>query len=148
MKDLYTFPAIFETNDDGIAIYFPDLPGCLPCADNIEEAFANAKEALQLHLYGMEEDGEAIPEPTSISKIHPSVNQCLTLIEAWMPPFREKMLNKATNKTVAIPRWLDMLAKKNNVNYSHLLQISLKQYLGVSESTEHHLYGKKDNKSI
>ena len=130
MKDLYTFPAIFENNDDGIAIYFPDLTGCLPCADN------------------MEEDGEAIPEPTSISKIHPSVNQCLTLIEAWMPPFREKMLNKATNKTVTIPRWLDMLAKKNNVNYSHLLQISLKQYLGVSESTEHHLYGKKDNKSI
>ena len=58
------------------------------------------------------------------------------------------MLNKATNKTVTIPRWLDMLARKNNVNYSHLLQISLKQYLGVSESTEHHLYGKKDNKSI
>ena len=60
-----------------------------------------------------------------------------------MPPFREKMLNKATNKTVTIPRWLDILAKKNNVNYSHLLQSSLKQYLGVSESVESHFYGKK-----
>lgn len=49
MKDLYTFPAIFETNENGISVYFPDLPGCLPCADNMEEAFANAKEALQLH---------------------------------------------------------------------------------------------------
>ena len=78
----------------------------------------------------MEEDGEAIPLPTPISKIHSSVNQYLTLIEAWMPPFREKMLNKATNKTVTIPRWLDILAKKNNVNYSHLIQISLKEYLG------------------
>lgn len=145
MKYLYTFPAIFETNDNGISIYFPDLPGCLPCANNMEEAFANAKEALQLHLYGMEEDGESIPEPTVISQLHPTANQCLTIIEAWMPPFREKMLNKSTNKTVTIPRWLDILAKKNNVNYSHLLQASLKQYLGVRESTEHHFYGKKND---
>ena len=81
MKYLYTFPAIFETNDDGISIYFPDLPGCLPCANNMEEAFANAKEALQLHLYGMEEDGEPIPEPTFISQLHPTANQFLTIIE-------------------------------------------------------------------
>ena len=144
MKYLYTFPAIFETNDDGISIYFPDLPGCLPCADNMEEAFANAKEALQLHLYGMEEDGEPIPEPTFISQLHPKTNQCLTIIEAWMPPFREKMINKSTNKTVTIPRWLDILAKKNNVNYSHLLQASLQQYLKLRDSTEHHFNDKKN----
>jgi hypothetical protein len=37
-------------------IEYPDLPGCLSCADNEEEAFKMAKEALQLHLYGMEQD--------------------------------------------------------------------------------------------
>lgn len=64
MKDFFTFPAIFQVADDGISITFPDLPGCLPCADTMEDAFANAKEALQLHLYGMEEDSEPIPEPS------------------------------------------------------------------------------------
>ena len=133
MKDTYIFPAFFEINEDGITIYFPDLPGCLPCADTMEEAFHNAKEALKLHLYGMEEDGEAIPEPSKLQTLHTEPNQIVTLIDVWMPAFRAKMLNKATNKTVTIPRWLDMLAKKNNVNYSQLLQAALKQYLGLKD---------------
>ena len=122
MKDMYVFPAVFHVEDDGISIYFPDLPGCLPCADTMESAFHNAKEALQLHLYGMEEDEEAIPMPSRVSDVRLEANETLAMIEAWMPPFREKMLNKSTTKTVTIPRWLDIIARKEKVNYSHLLQ--------------------------
>ena len=50
----------------------------------------------------------------------------------------EKMLNKSTNKTVTIPRWLDILAKREKVNYSHLLQEALKTYLGVQDSAARH----------
>ena len=138
MKDTYVFPAVFHVADDGISIHFPDLPGCLPCADTMEIAFRNAKEALQLHLYGMEEDGEEIPEPSRVDHISLESCETLAMIEAWMPPFREKMLNKSTTKTVTIPRWLDILARKEKVNYSHLLQDSLKTYLGVKESTAQH----------
>ena len=38
MKDTYIYPAVFDISNDGISIEFPDLPGCLPCADTIEEA--------------------------------------------------------------------------------------------------------------
>ena len=139
MKDTYAYPAIFYEDSDGIAVEFPDLPGCLPCARTMEEAFKNAKEALQLHLYGMEEDGEAIPKPSHVSDIKPDDERgSIVMIEAWMPPFREKMLNKSVTKTVTIPRWLDILARKEKVNYSHLLQNSLKTYLGVNESTAQH----------
>lgn len=138
MKDNYIFPAVFDSDSDGISIFFPDLPGCLPCADTMEEAFKNAKEALQLHLFGMEEDREPIPEPTSIKDIKLEPGQTLAVIEAWMPLFREKMLNKSMNKTVTIPRWLDILAKKEKVNYSHLLQESLKKYLGVENNDISH----------
>ena len=48
------------------------------------------------------------------------------------------MLNKSTNKTVTIPRWLDILAKKEKVNYSHLLQEALKNYRGVQDSAAQH----------
>ena len=51
-----------------------------------------------------------------------------------MPPFRERMDNRATNKTVTIPRWLDTLARREKVNYSQLLQRALKSYLGVGEN--------------
>ena len=65
MKDRYSFIAILDYADDGISIEFPDLPGCLSCADrnNTEQALHNAKEALGLHLWGMEKDGEEIPAP-------------------------------------------------------------------------------------
>ena len=50
MKDTYIFPAVFHVDEDGVSVYFPDLPGCLTCADTMEQAFVRAKEALQLHL--------------------------------------------------------------------------------------------------
>lgn len=138
MKDNYVFPAVFDVDSDGISIFFPDLPGCLPCADTMEEAFKNAREALQLHLFGMEEDGEEIPEPTPVQDIKLEPRQTLAVIDAWMPPYRERKLNKSLNKTVTIPKWLDMLAKKEKVNYSHLLQDALKKYLGVENSDARH----------
>lgn len=138
MKDNYAFPAVFDIAEDGISIFFPDLPGCLPCAHSMEEAFKNAKEALQLHLYGMEEDEEDIPASSNPADIKCEQNQVLAMIEAWMPPFREKMLNKSLNKTVTIPRWLNILAEKEKVNYSHLLQSALKEYLGVNDDAIPH----------
>lgn len=133
MKDNYLFPAIFTIEENGVSVVFPDLPGCLPCADTMDEAVYNAKEAMKLHLFGMEEDGEEIPAPSDLLELTVKNGEILMVIEAWMPPFRERMLNKATNKTVTIPRWLDLLAKREKVNYSHLLQEALKSYLGVMD---------------
>ena len=100
----------------------------------MEQAFSRAKEALQLHLYGMEEDGETIPTSSPVGKIPLHAGETIAMIEAWMPPFRERMDNRATNKTVTIPRWLDTLARREKVNYSQLLQRALKSYLGVGEN--------------
>lgn len=38
-KDRYSYVAVFSYEEDGISIEFPDLSGCLPCAekDNTEE---------------------------------------------------------------------------------------------------------------
>ncbi|WP_077616794.1 type II toxin-antitoxin system HicB family antitoxin [Caenibacillus caldisaponilyticus] len=90
-KDRYLFPAIFNVADDGISIAFPDLPDCLPHAHTWKEAQKNAKEAMALHLYGMEEDGEEIPEPSDIQDIKTEKNQAVVLVEVWMPPYREKI---------------------------------------------------------
>ena len=45
----------------------PDLPGCVSVGDTLEEMNAMMREALEFHLEGMLEDGEAIPEPTTIN---------------------------------------------------------------------------------
>lgn len=131
-KDLYIFPAIFEYADDGISVEFPDLPGCFTCGETTEEAIKNAKEALELHLFGMEKDGEVIPNPTPIDKIKIEKNQVIVMIEALMPLVRMEMNNKAVKKTLTIPKWLNDIAEEKHVNFSLILQQALKDYLGIN----------------
>ena len=47
-----------EKCNDNYSVYFPDLPGCVTSGDTVAQAIEMAKEALQFHLWGMEEDGE------------------------------------------------------------------------------------------
>lgn len=62
----YKYQAIFDYDKDGITVTFPDLPGCITCGENDEEALKSAKECMALHLSGMEEDNDLIPEPTKV----------------------------------------------------------------------------------
>ena len=132
-KDRYVYPAIFTYAADGISIEFPNLTGCLPCARTTEDAMKNAREAMALHLYGMEQDHDPIPEPTPIDRLRTDHHQAIVLVEVWMPPFRDAIEQRAVKKTLSIPKWLDDIAVDHNVNFSHLLQKALKEYLGVED---------------
>lgn len=68
-KDKYVFPAIFSYDDDGVSVEFPDLPGCYTCANSTEEALKMAKDALGLHIYGLEQDNEILPLPSPINSL-------------------------------------------------------------------------------
>lgn len=129
----YAFPAFFYYDDDGISIEFPDLPGCLPCADSTESAFENAREALGLHLYGMEQDGEVVPEPSPIHDLKPDEGGTIAMIDVFMPSVRDKVKNRVVKKTLTIPAWLNSQAEAANVNFSQILQDGLKRYLGVQK---------------
>ena len=80
-KYCYVYPAIFTYEDDGISVEFPDLPGCLTCADTTEEAIKMAKEALGLHLYGIEEENETLPVASNIRDLSLEKNQIPILID-------------------------------------------------------------------
>ena len=80
-KDCYVYPAIFTYEDDGISVEFPDLPGCLTCVDTTEEAIKMAKEALGLHLYGIEEENETLPVASNIRDLTLEKNQIPILID-------------------------------------------------------------------
>jgi len=60
------YPAVLErAADGGFGVAFPDLPGCVSAGPTVQQAAAAAAEALALHLEGMAEDREAIPEPSA-----------------------------------------------------------------------------------
>ena len=103
-KDNYIFPAILSFDDDGISVEFPDLPGCLTFGDSTQEAINRAKEALALHIYGMEEDNELIPEPTDIKNLKLESNQIPVLIDVIMTIYRRAIENQAVKKTLTISK--------------------------------------------
>ena len=74
-------------------IAFPSFGCCsFPCAANMDEALKNAREALGLHLWSMEKDGDEIPEPTPITQIRCNANEVPAVIDVFMPPFRDKLI--------------------------------------------------------
>ncbi|MCK9443936.1 MAG: type II toxin-antitoxin system HicB family antitoxin [Tissierellaceae bacterium] len=130
-KDKYMYPAVFNYDDDGISVSFPDLPGCFSCADTDEEAMYMAKDAMGLHLYGLEDDSDEIPDPTPLNKVPLDINQRAVLVEVYMPLIRPAIENLSVKKTLTIPQWLNKLAEENKVNFSQVLQSALKEYLGL-----------------
>lgn len=132
MKDRYTFIAVLDYADDGISISFPDLPGCLPCAETTDEAVKNAEEALGLHLYGMEQDGEAIPEPSDIRSIKLEAGQVPMVVSVYMPLVRNRVQSVSVKKTLTIPAWLNDAATAQGINFSRTLQDALKQQLHMA----------------
>ena len=56
---------IIEKTATGYSAYVPDLPGCITVGDTKEEIEINIKEAIQLHVEGMREDGLVIPTPST-----------------------------------------------------------------------------------
>ena len=98
-NDNVVYPAILHYAEDGISIIFPDLPGCCPCAHTTQIALKNAKEAMGLHLWGMEQDDEEFPDPTPIEKLTFGKNEIPILIEAFMPVVRYHLSNKFVKLT-------------------------------------------------
>lgn len=131
MKDKYVYPAIFDYADDGISIEFPDLPGCLSCADTDEEALYMAEHVLGLWMLNLEEDKEEIPKPIKLNDIKIKPNQKTVLIGVWMPTIRKAINNKSIKKTLTIPQWLDVMAREKDLNFSFILQEALKKELRI-----------------
>ncbi len=57
---------VIEKRPNDHSAYVPDLPGCVATGDSIEEVENEIAGVIRFHLEGLEEDGIAVPEPTSI----------------------------------------------------------------------------------
>ncbi len=57
---------VIEKGEHNCSAYVPDLPGCIATGATVEEAKGRIREAVQLHLEGLREDGDAVPVPTTV----------------------------------------------------------------------------------
>lgn len=59
---MHRYLVVMEPAGVNYSAYVPDLPGCIATGDTRSEAEANIRDAIKLHLEGLEQDGDPIPE--------------------------------------------------------------------------------------
>jgi predicted RNase H-like HicB family nuclease/predicted RNA binding protein YcfA (HicA-like mRNA interferase family) len=64
-RSMKEYIVVIEKGVSSYGAYVPDLPGCVAVADTRAEVVRLIRESMDMHLKGMAEDGDPIPEPTS-----------------------------------------------------------------------------------
>ena len=62
------YAVIIERGPRNFSAFVPDLPGCIATGETLEETRQNMREAIEFHLDGLREDGEPIPEPSTLAE--------------------------------------------------------------------------------
>lgn len=122
------YPAIFtpyEDEEDGYAVEFPDLPGCVTGGDDMAEAIFMAEDAASGWVLTELEDGKKAPKASSLQSIHTEGKQFVNMIALDMDAYAAKYGSRAVKKTLTIPAWLNTYAEENNISCSLVLQEAL-----------------------
>lgn len=53
----------YDTDYDGFVVEVPDLPGCVSQGKSEAEALSNIREAIELYIETLREDGDPVPPP-------------------------------------------------------------------------------------
>lgn len=80
---------IHKERRSSYGVSFPDFPGCVSAGRTPEEAAEGAREALELHIKGLLEDGEQLPDPTPadavVAEVSKGEHAYLLFVEADLP---------------------------------------------------------------
>jgi len=110
------YPIAIEAgnNDHAFSVVVPDLPGCFSAGDTLDEAVDNAKEAVELWLETVIDDGGAIPEPHTLTE-HQATPEFAGWIWAVVAVDLAQLSDKAERVNVTLParvlRRIDAAAK-------------------------------------
>ena len=63
------YTIIVERGEKSYGAYVPDLPGCVAVGESEAEVEHLIREAIELHLEVLREEGSAVPEPRSVSAL-------------------------------------------------------------------------------
>ncbi len=64
---MYKYLVVVEQGSNNYSAYSPDVPGCVSAGDSVEETLEHFREALEMHLDGILEDGDPIPQMSSVA---------------------------------------------------------------------------------
>jgi len=125
------YPVCFYLEEDGsYSVDVPDLLGCVTQGGNLANAIEMAIDAASGWILSTLEDGEELPKPSKIEDIKLEYeNGMVNYVMLDIDSYAEKHGDKAIRKNLTIPAWLNTIAEKHNVNFSHVLQNALQAEL-------------------
>lgn len=60
---------VVEQGASSFGAYVPDLPGCVAAGETREEVLRLIREAIEFHIEGLKQEGQAVPPPSSTSEV-------------------------------------------------------------------------------
>lgn len=125
----YFYPAIFSKEGDAYNIKFIDFDDIFTFGIGLEDAYYMAQDA----LYNMlPEYKNKLPQPTiDYMKIKLNKDEFITMVELDVAEHERRISSKTVKTTVTMPEWLKNLADIKGLNYSKLLQESIKKELNL-----------------
>jgi predicted RNase H-like HicB family nuclease len=91
--------------DHAFGVVVPDLPGCFSAGDTLDEAFENAKEAIDLWCETVIEDGGMIPPGTSLA-FHQASAEFVGWVWSVVDVPVERYLEPAEKIDITLPKVL------------------------------------------
>ena len=130
------YPVVVEKADDGsFGMYFPDFLGTAILSLDITDGIRRAKEMLANLAIEKEEQNLPLPTPSAPEDITLlDASDRIVFIEVYLPPYRNESKNKSVTKNCTLPKWLRDAGEEAGLNFSQLLQTSIKDALGINES--------------
>lgn len=59
------YAVVIEKAGKNFSAYAPDLPGCVATGSSRAQVVRRMRDAIQLHIAGLREDGLPVPKPTA-----------------------------------------------------------------------------------
>lgn len=118
-------------SDYGVSV--PDLPGCISAGATVDEALAMVREAIELHLEGMIEEGGVVPLATPIEKLQTDPDYAggtWAIITVDESSLRLKFARIGITMPQRVLDAIDRHAKANGETRSGLLARAAVRYIG------------------
>ena len=134
---LYFPTAILPEEEGDYGVIVPDLPGCFSVGDTLEEAIANAQEAIECHVEGIMLDEETIPCARSL-EIYRNDPEYADAIWMLIPLDLSKISGKSKRVNITMSESvlskIDAFAAKSGESRSGLLQTAAIAYMSSNLS--------------
>jgi len=123
---------LHKDRDSDFGVSFPDFPGCVTAGKTLDEAHRMAAEALALHIAGMVEDGEAIPEPSILDVLagDPAMKGAVAFLVHVEPATERTVRINITARENLVELIDDMADKAGMTRSAYMVQSALNRLPG------------------